>query len=73
MFLPLEKNPVDAPVHTWCPLTGHSDDFSDKRVANQIQQKIASAEQYLQQLQTSERSMTQHQKARSDQKKLTVF
>ncbi|KAK2189070.1 hypothetical protein NP493_115g02039 [Ridgeia piscesae] len=45
----------------------------DKRVASQIQQKIVSAEQYLQQLLSSERSMKQHQQARSDQKKLTIF
>ena len=47
--------------------------FRDKKMADQIRDKIKSSETYLQRLKTSERTMGNHQMKRNNHKKLTVF
>ena len=45
----------------------------DKRMADQIRQKIQSMESYRERLKTSEKTMENHQLNRSKHKKMTVF
>ncbi|GFS03770.1 zinc finger CCCH-type with G patch domain-containing protein-like [Elysia marginata] len=45
----------------------------DRKMADQVRQKIADQETYLQQLKTSSQTLESHKKNRSAHKKLTIF
>ncbi|KAK3728692.1 hypothetical protein RRG08_041876 [Elysia crispata] len=45
----------------------------DRKMADQVRQKIADQESYLQQLKTSSQTLESHKKSRSAHKKLTIF
>ena len=45
----------------------------DRKMADQVRQKIAEQESYLQQLKTSSQTLESHKKSRTAHKKLTIF